>query len=157
MWHGNVRAYLNRSCIEILSSVDTDSSFKPRKKKELGYAIAGAGIKPAACHLPAHMQILIRKHRMQLDVGLGTLPDYTKPQYDSSEREGLCGASNFLQPFRKWRKLPLHPDLNCFFQREKEFLHVDAHQDVLEALTLQDRRPSVCLPSARPECQMCLG
>lgn len=83
--------------------------------------------------------------------------DYSKPHYDSFEREGLYGASNFSQPFRKWRKLPLHPDLSYFFQREKEFLHVDANQDVLEALTLQDRRPSVCLPSAWPECQMCLG
>lgn len=46
--------------------------------------------------------------------------------------------------------------LTVFFQREKEFLPVDANQ-YLEALALQDRRPSVCLPSLRPECQMCLG
>lgn len=32
MWHRNVRAYLNRSHIEILSSVDTGSSSEPRKK-----------------------------------------------------------------------------------------------------------------------------
>lgn len=47
--------------------------------------------------------------------------------------------------------------LTIYFQREKEFLPVDANQDVLEALALQDRRPSVCLPSCRPECQICLG
>lgn len=79
------------------------------------------------------------------------------PHYDSFERERLYGASNFLQPFRKWRKVPLHPDLDYYFQREKEFLPVDANQDVLEALALQDRRPLVCLPSLSPECQMCLG
>lgn len=53
----------------------------------------------------------------------------------------------FYSLSEKCRKVPPHPDLDNFFQREKEFLPVDANQDVLEALALQDRRPSVCLPS----------
>lgn len=54
--------------------LSTQRLFWAQQEDELGYAMAVSGIQLMACQLPAPMQMLVLKRRMQLDAALGTLP-----------------------------------------------------------------------------------
>lgn len=119
---GNVREYLNSSRIDILSSVDPDSSFEPRKKMSEVMQLQELASTQLHANYQPECKCLYWNAGCSWTWVWAPFQDYSKPHYDSFEREGLYGGSSFLQHFRKWRKLPLHADLNySFFEGRRNF------------------------------------